>query len=139
MGGARKGDYVIKLTREGTSYEFENVKELLLYEGLAKYRGRKSSADGVQCPRCKTVNTVKRGFRIIKDGSNSSSTQRYYCKNCDKRFVLNPHSKRKVTLDVQKLISSLRKEGLSARRIAKHLQATQGLHISHATVIRNLK
>ncbi len=39
-----------------------------------------------ECIYCKSKNIIKRGIRKSKKGD----LQRYYCKDCKKRFILNP-------------------------------------------------
>lgn len=38
------------------------------------------------CPKCKSKEVTKRGFRIT---DNRQKIQRYFCKSCKNRFVFN--------------------------------------------------
>ena len=52
------------------------------------------------CPVCYD------SFSVVKNGSNSSGKQKYFCKDCQKYFVLNPED-RTISDDTKKLIDDL--------------------------------
>ncbi len=54
----------------------------------------------MNCPVCNNENSV------VKNGSNSSGKQKYFCKDCKKHFIANPEDKR-ISDDTKKLIDDL--------------------------------
>ena len=52
------------------------------------------------CPACDNANNV------VKNGSNSSGKQKYFCKDCKKHFIANPEDNR-ISDDTKKLIDDL--------------------------------
>jgi len=52
------------------------------------------------CPACHD------SFSVIKNGGNSSGKQKYFCKDCEKYFVLNP-KERTISDDKKNLIDDL--------------------------------
>jgi len=77
-----------------------------------------------ECIYCNSKEIIKRGVRTSKKGNQ----QRYFCKSCNKRFILNPI--KYIQLDAKKicLVMDLYFKGLSLRDIKDTLnQATKVL------------
>jgi transposase-like protein len=73
------------------------------------------------CLYCKSTNIIKRGNRVTK---NRGLVQRYFCKDCERRFIINDGFYRmrsnpnKITLCLDLFF-----RGISTRKIQEHLQA----------------
>jgi len=86
------------------------------------------------CPKCKKTDVVKRGsFKTQAHGKQ----QRYYCKNCNKKFIeqtpfyrMRNHPK-KITLCLD-----LFYRGISTREIQQHLQAFYPQNASWVSVYK---
>lgn len=86
------------------------------------------------CPECKSKNTTKRGyFQTEAHGKQ----QRYFCKNCNKKFIEQTpfyrmrNNPKKVTLSID-----LFYRGVSTRKVQEHLQAFYPHNSSHMTIYR---
>lgn len=86
------------------------------------------------CPKCKKTDIVKRGHFNTK---THGKQQRYYCKNCNKKFIVQTpfyrmrnHS-RKITLCLD-----LFYKGVSTRQIQEHLQAFYPHNSSNVSIYR---
>jgi len=86
----------------------------------------------VICPNCKSENIIKRGKRKTE---NRGLIQRYKCKDCNKRFVIDDgffrmrNSKKKITLCLD-----LFYRGISTRKVQEHLQAFYPHNSSNVTI-----
>ena len=79
------------------------------------------------CPKCKSENIWKRGFRYNK----SIEKQKYHCKDCDFWFVKDDGFKRMRNKkeDIVRAIH-LHNEGLSLVQVQDHLWQHDGIKIS---------
>ncbi len=86
------------------------------------------------CPKCNSQNLIKRGFRQTL---NRGKIQRYSCKECSNRFVIDDgffrmrNSPQKVTLCMD-----LFYRGVSTRKVQEHLQAFYPHNSDHSTILR---
>lgn len=86
-----------------------------------------------KCAKCGSINTIKRGVRRTE---NRGNIQRFYCKDCNKRFVVRDafyhmrNNPQKITLCLD-----LYFRGISLRKIQEHLQAFYPHNSSHQTVL----
>lgn len=87
-----------------------------------------------ECPKCKSKEVTKRGFRIT---DNRQKIQRYFCKSCKNRFVLDNaffrmrNHEQMVTQTMDMYYS-----GMSFRKIADHLQRFFPTGVNHSTIYR---
>ena len=84
-----------------------------------------------QCPYCESDNTRKDSKRK----TTLSHKQRWYCKNCRKRYTENPPPNIKGTPDTVIVAIDLYLKGVSYRGIADSLKQVYGLQVSHITVM----
>jgi transposase-like protein len=83
------------------------------------------------CPYCgKEQWVVKSGKRYNKRGK----TQRYLCKKCDKRFIIDKHKKRHFKIEHINIALDLLKKGMTTRAISDHLESVHKCPVSHATI-----
>lgn len=88
----------------------------------------------VICPKCNSEKTIKRGFRQTE---NRGKIQRYSCRECNHRFVIDDgffrmrNDEKKVTLCLD-----LFYRGVSTREIQSHLQSFYPHNSSHMTIYR---
>ena len=74
----------------------------------------------ILCPKCESKEIIKRG--LIKT-DNRNNTQRYGCKSCNNRFVLdNPYFRMRNKEQIITQCMDLYYSGMSFRKIAQHLQ-----------------
>lgn len=88
----------------------------------------------VQCPHCKSKEAIKRGQRHTK---NRGEIQRYSCKKCHKRFVINDGFFR-MRNNPAKITASLDLyfKGLSLRKLKDFLGVHFPHNASHMTILR---
>ncbi len=84
------------------------------------------------CPFCSSINVIKNGKRKTKIGYR----QRYLCKACKKRFVIDPIRGRKATAKIICLCMDLYYKGLSYRKIADTMYQFYGIELHHETIRR---
>ena len=84
------------------------------------------------CPYCNSQNLIKRGVRHDKTGDK----QRFSCKDCKKRFVLEPIKYIKGNAQLVCLSMDCYYKGLSYRDIADQFKQFYGLNIHHETIRR---
>ena len=84
------------------------------------------------CPKCQSkIPVIKRG----KSYNRSGTVQRYYCKNCNKRFQGRISFKNmKHRAEVISSSLDLYFRGLSLRQIVQHLQDCHQTIVSHTTI-----
>ncbi len=88
----------------------------------------------VSCPFCSSTNIIKRGKRKT---DNRGLIQRYGCKKCNKRFVVDDgffkmkNSPQKVTLCLD-----LFYRGISTRKVQEHLQAFYPHNSSNVSIYK---
>jgi len=88
----------------------------------------------ILCPKCKSKEIIKRG--LIKT-ENRESTQRYGCKSCNNRFVLdNPFYGMKNHQLMITQCTDLYYSGMSFRKIADHLKRFFPKNVHHSTIYR---
>ncbi len=90
------------------------------------------------CPRCCSTTIVKNGYRKVK---GNTKRQRYYCKQCDHKFILGENGFSKVSSDPKIIVESLNlvMSGMSYRKIKRHIEMNHGKKLSHATVYHWIK
>jgi len=85
-----------------------------------------------RCPTCLSENLVKHGIRHNKYGD----IQRFSCKNCHKRFVVNlGFEKMRATPQAITSAMQLYFTGESLRNVKQFL-TLQGVNVSHQTVLK---
>jgi len=88
----------------------------------------------ILCPKCNSKEIIKRG--LIKT-ENRDSTQRYGCKSCNNRFVLdNPFYGMKTHQLMITQCTDLYYSGMSFRKIAQHLKRFFPKDVNASTVYR---
>ncbi|MCV0372410.1 MAG: DDE-type integrase/transposase/recombinase [Nitrosarchaeum sp.] len=91
-------------------------------------------SNSIECVKCKTEdNIVKDGKRYNKKGV----IQKYLCRNCDYRFVVNigfENSKKDPKLICACI--DLYFKGVSLRKVADHVKQFYGVSISNVSVLR---
>ena len=88
----------------------------------------------VQCPNCNKENVTKRGFRYTE---NREKIQKYFCKDCKHRFVLDTPFFRMRNKDlIITQTMDMYYSGMSFRKIAQHLQRFFPKGVSHSTIYR---
>lgn len=86
------------------------------------------------CPKCLSKEVIKRG--LIKT-ENRESTQRYGCKKCNNRFVLdNPFFRMRNKEQIITQTMDMYYSGMSFRKIAQHLQKFFPKEVSPSTIYR---
>ena len=87
-----------------------------------------------KCPYCKSESIVKRGtFQTEAHGKQ----QRYFCKNCNKKFIERNgfyrmrNNERKITLSID-----LFYRGVSTRKVQEHLKAFYPHNASHKSIYK---
>jgi len=88
----------------------------------------------IKCPNCKKTNIVKRGsFETEAHGKQ----QRYFCKDCNKKFIEQTpfyrmrNTPQKITLSID-----LFYRGISTRKVQEHLQAFYPHNSSHKSIYK---
>jgi putative transposase len=86
------------------------------------------------CPNCKSKNIIKRGLRQTK---NRGKIQRYQCKDCKKRFVIDDGFFR-MRNEPNKITACLDMyfRGISLRKLQEHLGVFYPHNASHMTILR---
>ena len=85
------------------------------------------------CKYCGSQNLIKRGVRKNKSGN----AQRFSCKDCGKRFVVNVgFEKMKATPQVVTVALDLYFKGISYRKIVDHLKQFYGVEVTHVAIIK---
>lgn len=84
------------------------------------------------CPYCQSEKLIKRGVRHTKTGEK----QRFSCKECKKRFVLEPIKYIKGNAKIVCLAMDCYYKGLSYRDIADQFSQFYGLKLHHETIRR---
>lgn len=91
------------------------------------------SSDSLECAKCKETKIVKDGKRYAKKGT----IQKYLCRNCGYRFVVNTgfeNSKKEPKLICASI--DLYFKGMSLRKVADHVKQFYGVNISNVSVLR---
>lgn len=85
-----------------------------------------------KCPYCESNRMIKRGLRR----NQYTLKQRYSCKDCEKRFVIDQFKRFKGDGKIITLVMDLYFKGLSLRQIKDHLHQFHDMNISHVTIYR---
>ncbi|GKS67094.1 hypothetical protein YTPLAS73_06410 [Nitrosarchaeum sp.] len=91
------------------------------------------STGNIECIKCKSENIVKDGKRHNKKGLS----QKYLCRECEYRFVVNTgfkNSKKEPKLICASI--DLYFKGVSLRKVADHVKQFYGVSISNVSVLR---
>lgn len=81
--------------------------------------------------KCKYCNSD----RVVRNGKRSDGIQQYLCKDCKHGFVnLGHHTKMRIPKEAIATALELYYDGLSLRKVAKHIQKIFKLKITHMTV-----
>ena len=87
-----------------------------------------------KCPHCKSQDIIKRGtFQTEAHGKQ----QRYFCKNCNKKFIPKTafyrmrNNEKKITLSID-----LFYRGVSTRKVQEHLKAFYPHNASHKSIYK---
>lgn len=84
------------------------------------------------CRFCGSENIERHGFRYNKDGKK----QRYLCRDCNKRFVVNDgFCKTKYSPEIISQALDLYFKGLSLRKVRDHFEQFMNKNIHHTTVL----
>lgn len=92
-----------------------------------------SCSNSIECIKCKGTKLVKDGKRYNKKGVS----QKYLCRGCDYRFVVNTgfeNSKKDPNIICASI--DLYFKGVSLRKVADHIEQFQGVSISNVSVLR---
>lgn len=84
------------------------------------------------CPYCHSTEIMKRGIRK----NQHTTKQRFSCKNCGKRFVIDQFKRFKADGKTITLVMDLYFKGVSLRKIQDHLKQFYGMEIGHVTIYR---
>ena len=84
------------------------------------------------CPNCKSDSIIKRGIRKTA----TEQKQRFFCKECKKRFVMQIISRTKVNAKMVTLIMDLYYKGNSLRDIQDTVKQFFNIELHHETVRR---
>jgi len=88
----------------------------------------------IKCPKCNKKEVTKRGFRYTE---RREKIQKFYCKSCKHRFVLdNPFFRMRNKDQVITQCMDLYYSGMSFRKIAQHLKRFFPKDVSHSTIYR---
>lgn len=116
-------------------------KHIHAVEFLLKMRAKTDVEDTIdftdelnkpRCVFCGSENITKNGSRKTKAGVR----QRYLCKDCKKRFVLDPIKHIKGNGKIVTLVMDLYYKGLSLRNITDTIYQFYGLKLHHETIRR---
>jgi len=119
------------LKRGGKCKHIFAIKYVLMLERI-KFSSEYAEEEN-HCPLCKqTTDVIKRGVRINRSGLQ----QRYYCKECKRRFTGRPvgFEGMKNRADVIATSLDLYYRGLSLRQIVEHLEMAYKVKVSHGTI-----
>lgn len=90
--------------------------------------------NNIQCPNCSKKNVTKRGFRYTE---RREKIQKYFCKDCKHRFVLdNPFYRMRNKDLIITQTMDMYYSGMSFRKIAQHLQRFFPKSVCHSTIYR---
>lgn len=85
-----------------------------------------------RCPYCFSGEIVKRGIRHNTNGKK----QRFVCKQCSRRFVLDAFKKMKADGKIITLVLDLYFKGISLRKIQDHLKQFYALEVHYSNIYR---
>lgn len=84
------------------------------------------------CPKCKSKNIWKRGFRYNKVGKK----QKYHCKDCDFWFIDDDGFKR-MRFKKEIIVKAIHQhiDGFSLFKVQYHLWQHEGIKVSRKTIL----
>lgn len=126
---------------QGNGLYCKHIKAILLFKKIkAKYEIEPQVEKEIEliieqpqknvCPYCSCENMFKRGQRKTQTGMK----QLYCCKNCKRRFILEPIKQIKGNSKLVCLAMDCFYKGLSYRDISDQFKQFYGLSISHETI-----
>ena len=87
----------------------------------------------VKCPKCKSMETVKRGLSNTK---KRGKQQRYLCKGCGQAFIVDAGFwKMKNKDEIVAMCVDMYLSNLSSRKMRNQLKRHFGLKVSHVTIL----
>lgn len=89
----------------------------------------------MNCIYCQSENVIKRGVRK----NEYRVKQRFSCKTCGKRFVVDQFKRFKGDGRIITLVMDLYFKGISLRKIQDHLKQFHDIKLGHATIYRWIK
>jgi transposase-like protein len=91
------------------------------------------ASHSIECPKCKLADTiVKDGKRLNKSGA----IQKYFCRTCNYRFILNIGFERsKKNPRIITLAIDLYFKGVSLRKVADHIKQFHNVKVDHTSVL----
>jgi len=85
------------------------------------------------CRYCNSANIVKKGYRR----NENKKVQRYRCKDCGRKFILNKGFERmRINQKIITLSLDLYFKGVSLRKIVDHIRQFYGVKVSHIAVYK---
>jgi putative transposase len=120
------------LRRTGKTAAFQDVAEVITEVSTSSVN--QEGKEEIICSKCKGADTVKDGIRHTKHGTD---IQRYSCKNCHFRFVVNTGFER-ARADGKVITAALDLyfKGVSLRKVCDHLKQFYGIEITHGAIIK---
>ncbi|RLG62611.1 hypothetical protein DRO02_07780 [archaeon] len=113
--------------------ECKHIYAVLLFQKLPEIILRNVSSLEIRCPRCGSINIIKKGVRRGKSGL----VQKYLCKSCGTYFSDRECFQGLRHNPVAVVISlDLYYKNVSLRNIAHHLKQIYGIEVSHSTIHR---
>jgi len=83
----------------------------------------------MKCPICKLTHITKRGFRYNK---TTGKIQKYYCKDCDKKFIISINYRMRHRKSAIDKALQLRREGNSYSQVCEKMN----IKISRKTIMK---
>lgn len=123
------------------TYRHEICKHIYSIQLWEKLKGKLDTNEDIEitkkqaCIYCGSENIIKRGIRKTSFGEK----QRYSCKVCKRRFVLDPIQKIKGNGKIITVVMDLHFKGMSLRQIEDHLKQFYGIEIAHNTILGWIK
>ena len=120
--------------RKSDDKHCKHIKSCILVVNSIRIHRRIEKTDMPKvCSACYSNKIIKSGFRTLKNGVKR---QRYECKKCNNRFILGENGFSKVETN-PKIISesiNLVMSGMSYRSVARHIETSRQIKISHTSV-----
>lgn len=113
------------------------LRKKIYFDTFANIPLTEIKVDEIVCRKCGSANYKKFGIRHNKQ---SGDIQRYICKDCRYRFIVNPafeHSKASVQIITASI--DLYFKGVSTRKIAHHLKQLYNFSIDDSSICRWIK
>lgn len=129
-------DFMYRLSKEGD----KSCKHILAVQNLQRTQLlerrieiQPPPAKPLLCPECSSTNHIKRGYRLLKDGSKR---QRFSCLQCKRRFIVREPGFTKLRSSPILVSEALNLifSGLSLRQVSRHLSMVHQVEIGHSTL-----